>query len=622
MQTYSDPPGMECVIYAPDPDDFVPAAFHADFPAGGLYGLDVEGTYMEDLKQWDPDFRVRTCQFATEGYAWVLDLEDPAQYAAAAELLADETTRFASHSAMDVLSCWVTFGIDISRRNVDTLILGKMAAPEIKLGGADLKSLAVRYGMKTLHALDKALEEHMKDLWKAHTQRLRAEAKAAGKPTKGLPTAAWGTAGKRWAWANIPTRDPMYTTYAGLDAIVARRLVDQLIPDTGAPADLIKVELWLAGAANRLQMRGMKVDRQRVEEWHAAAAEATQQADAAVRDVCGLGSGQNVAMVAWITDRMPWGDLPVTDKGSPSLAGDAWDLIAARPDCPADVSALCVAMKVVQEHANMLKKMEGVLAGLDADDVIRPALNTLEAVTARMSSSGPNMQNFSGDTRGVFVAREGYALISCDFDQVELRVVAGLAEEPVMIQAILDGADLHQITADLIGQPRKVGKMTNFLVVYGGGAGKLAKSAGIAFELAQSVLTRFWESYRRIWGYNQALKELRHELRTFSWRRIPVPRDDRTGEPKSYANLNYMIQSSARDLLVRAWWRLDQEYGMGDWVWMAIHDEMVLEVPLDQVPRALAAIQDCMTMDFFGVPITATAEVLMDADGVSRWRKG
>jgi DNA polymerase I len=623
LNTYA-PEGLECVIHAPRAGTFDPVAFAEDFPPGDLYGLDTESTILDKhLRQFHPDFRARLIQFATKGYAWVLDLTDPTQYAAAHALLADPTVRFASHSATDVVTVWAAFGVDIADRNVDTLVLGKMAAPNVKLGGADLKTLAGRYGMGALQAADKALEEHMKELWKAHATHNRQQAKANGQKTTGMPTAAWGPAGKAWAWAHIPADDPLYTQYAGLDAIVARRLVDILIPATGAPEGLVRMETWLAGQAAKLQIRGMAVDRDLAATWRASAVAATEDADARVREVTGgLGASQNVALTKWITERMPWGDLPITDKGAPSLAGNALDQILARPDCPADVASAVSSMKVVQDHSNMATKMEGVLNGLDPHGIIHTSLNTLEAVTARMSSSGPNMQNFAADTRGVFVARPRHVLMTCDFDQVELRVAAGLAGEDVMIQAILEGKDLHSTTAELIGVDRKIGKMTNFLIVFGGGANALSAQAGIPLDLAQTTVRGFWEAYPRIRAYNASLKEVRTEIRTYTQRRIPVAIDDRTGEPKTYANLNYMIQSSARDLIVSAWWKFAQVHGMGDWVWMPIHDELVLEVPEDRVAEAMEAVQDSMRMEFFGVPITATAEVLRDAEGVSRWAKG
>jgi DNA polymerase-1 len=623
MQIFDNPGGLECVVYAPAPATFDPVAFRLDFPLGGLYGLDFETTSLDKhLAHWHPDFRGRLVQFATKGYAWVLDITDPVMEAEARRLLADPSTFFASHSSMDVLTVWMVFGLDITDRNVDTLILAKLAAPDDKVGGADLKTVAIRYDMPGLKAAEVALEARKKELWCQHVDAVRADLKRQGLPTKGAITKTYGPEAKAWGWDNIPSTDPVYLMYAGLDAIVARRLVDLLIPDTQAPEELIRSELWMAAASARLTMKGYLVDQPLLRSLHGEAKEATDAADFLVMQYTGLKSTQNVKLVEWLGGQgVDWTKHPKTDKGAPTLAGEHLGKLMDQEKLT-DLGRFAVAaLMTVQQHADMLSKLEGVLHGLDADGLVHSKLNTLEAVTARMSSSGPNMQNFSPQTRGVFIARPGHVLISCDFDQVELRVVAGLAEEQVMIDAILRGDDLHQLTADLIGQPRKIGKMTNFLVVYGGGAGKLALSAGIPFELAQQVLSGFWSSYPCINQYNQALKMERREIRTFSQRRVPVAMLP-NGEPKSYANLNYMIQSSARDLLARAWWELEHVHHRGHWAWLPIHDEMVLEIPVADVDEAIGVIQECMTMDFLGVPITATAEVLLDDKGVSRWRKG
>ncbi len=624
-QTFVNPHGIECVIDAYAPGAFNLAQFRADFPRGGLYGLDTETTALDPrLKYWHPDFRARLVQVATEGYACVLNLADPDQREASRDLLADGTTLFASHSSMDVLTVHRVFGIDISDRNTDTLILGKMASPDVALGGADLKTLATRYGMPGLEAAEASLEARFGELWGEHVDSLRAAAKAEKRSTKGLPTKAWGPEAKAWAWANIPADDPAYLAYAGLDAVVARRLVKLLIPATGAPEPLIRSELWMAGAAARLQIRGYRVDRERLTDQHAVAAAATESANAKVKACTGLDSGQTVKMVAWLgsTGGVNWtAHKHRTKTGAPSLAGKALSSLLNQPGLT-DVGMSAVKHLVeVQQHADTLTKLEGVIAALDERGRVHSALNTLEAVTARMSSSGPNMQNFSAGLRGVFIPEEGHVFISGDFDQVELRVAAGLADEPVMKEAILRGDDLHQLTADAIGQPRKVGKTTNFLVVYGGGAAGLASQADIPYELAREVLDRFWSTYRRIAEYNEALKTIRTNIRTFSHRRIPVPVNAKTGEFRSYANLNYMIQSSARDLLARAWWELARVHGKESWVWMLFHDEFVLQVREEEAEEACALLQRCMTMDFMGVPITATAKVLRDEQGVSRWLK-
>src|SRR2546429_9399446 len=99
--------GAPARVIATSPDEFDPVVFRAAFPGGRLYGLDVEGTYMGDLGQFAPDFALRLVQFATPEYAWVLNLDDPRQRAAAVDLLGDHTVRFCSHTNMDVLSARV-----------------------------------------------------------------------------------------------------------------------------------------------------------------------------------------------------------------------------------------------------------------------------------------------------------------------------------------------------------------------------------------------------------------------------------------------------------------------------------------------------------------------------------
>jgi len=168
--------GQPVTVLVPGPDDL--GSFRTLFPAGGFYGLDVESTYMTDLAQFDPDFRIRTVQVATEGYAWVLRLSDPACRAAAVGLLADPTVSFASHSNMDVLSVATRLGVDITARNVDTLMLARMADPN-RDQDRDLKTLATAYGMPELAEADQALYARFLELWEAERQRLLEAARPA-----------------------------------------------------------------------------------------------------------------------------------------------------------------------------------------------------------------------------------------------------------------------------------------------------------------------------------------------------------------------------------------------------------------------------------------------------------
>lgn len=630
MQTFTSKLGdTEAVVFCPEKGSFDKDAFNSDFPPGQTYGLDVEGCYMTELKQFAPDFNIRLIQFATTGYAWVLDLTDPEQSDAAVKLLGDETVYFCSHTNMDVLAVHTQLGVDITARNWDTHMLATMAAPDDMDGGKDLKTLAAKYGMNELVEAESLMHAKFRSIWNAMVMEKRAQG------VKGLSVCNTGMRNdvQAYAWSAIPSDDPDYLRYAGLDAVTARRLLEMLISEGGAPAELLSTEQWLAGASNRLQIRGALVDQDVLKELHAEADAATEAANAIVTEITGLTVRQTKKLIDWFgehgVDWSAWGEHggELTKTGAPSLAKKN---IFVLKEFPLDPEALRVfdALRDAQKHADARMKTQGVIDALCPDGRVRSTLLTVGTVTGRMASKGPNMQNFSKKdqrVRGMFVPAPGNVLISCDFSQVELRVAAALAGETSMIEAIIRGDDLHQLTADKLGISRDLAKTVNFLILYGGGAKKFAASSGLTFAKGCEIIDSFWEEYPAIAAYNREMMQMRQGVRTISYRYVPVGYyiDEARGisNPKLYKNLNSQIQSSARDLIVDAWWRLEHEFGMGDLVWGLIHDEMVLEVPEHRVDEALKAVQTCMTMEFLGVPIAAEAAVLRDENGVSRWMK-
>lgn len=220
--------------------------------------------------------------------------------------------------------------------------------------------------------------------------------------------------------------------------------------------------------------------------------------------------------------------------------------------------------------------------------------------------------------RGLFIPKPNYTFITADFDQIELRVIAALAREQKMIDVILSGGDLHALTASEVGVTRTVAKMTNFLIVYGGGAKALAEKAHIPYDEAKRAVTTFREQYKGIDTYAKKLAKRLDFVRTVTGRKLPVTTNS-VGDKRTYANVNYVVQSSARDILVHSWYRFVHEYNRSNYIWFPIHDELVLQVPDDEVELVKQEIEDCMTMNFMGVPITASAVVLLDDNGVSRW---
>jgi DNA polymerase-1 len=604
-----------------------PVAIHhgaATFGSPGFYGLDVESTYLTDKGQYDPGFRVRTVQIASKDAAWIFDLTDDLQRKQVVELLSDPRMTYCSHTGMDVNAVWAFLGVDISARNVDTRMLAIQADPDNN-SDRDLKTLSTKYGMPELAEADRELYEWMVEGWVLEGGKKNAKRTS-------IEEAGWN------ALASMePTLWPeVFTRYAGLDAIACRRLAEILTPVTQAPPELLKVDQWLHVRCNRLQMAGKRIDTEALHTLHAEATTITSQAKTAAEEIT---EGVNIngpKIQVWLAEHgVDWDrwEGARTDKGAPSLAKENINLLF---DFPLDLPGQQVVelMREQKGSLDLLRKTDDIVNRLVVHDDgiarIHPQINPIGATTtARMSSSGPNVQNFSKKDprmRGLFLPEPGYRLCTIDFDQIELRVVAALAREDKMIDVIKAGGDLHQLTVDLLAESgveisRDIAKMTNFLIVYGGGAKALHDQSGIPMDVATEVIRGFKTAYPDITRYSQYMGMETDAIRTISNRRLPVTRvkgtGERAGDIRAYANVNYMVQSSSRELLASSWMDLEQHYpGI---VWLPVHDELVLQIPEGQEREVMDAAEHAMRFDFRGVPISATAIELIDPDGTSRW---
>jgi DNA polymerase-1 len=252
--------------------------------------------------------------------------------------------------------------------------------------------------------------------------------------------------------------------------------------------------------------------------------------------------------------------------------------------------------------------VDGFLNQMDRNARCHAAINPLRARTARMSITGIPAQTLpAGDwlVRQCFIADKNQVIGSVDFQAQELRVLAALSGDTTMQQAFKDGDDLHQITANASGVDRKIGKMTNFLTVYGGGARNLAHQADIDLDLAKKVIAGFDKAYPKVKPFSKKLQreaQLKGEITTPLGRVLPVDKE------RPYAALNYMVQSTARDITCAGLIRL-HEHGMTPYLRLPIHDEILVSVPEQKAHGAVRKIADIMSCTFQGVYMATDAEV-------------
>ena len=604
--------GQPAFVFAPLPGQVDMTAILSHFP-GGLVGLDVESTALLGGGPWRQGWEVRTIQLAPkDDEVWVLRLDDNAQRTAAWWILSDEQNVFASHTQIDVLAVRQALGVDISQRNVDTHVLAVMSAPDDTRGQAELKPVASRFGMPELAQAEKRL-------YLAFEELVRRNDPEAGKVIKRARLVVEGFGG-------IDLADPAFVEYAGLDALVARRLVSLLVTASKAPAAVLETEAWLSAQAIRLRERGHRVDLDWLERLETEGHQAEREAAGVIKEICGLKTTQNIALVRWLTENgVDWSDHPTTATGAPTLAKEYLPKLLRQEELPEQARAVIEAYYSHARVVDKIKRTSEIRAVMDANGRVHPTLVTVGTVTSRMAASSPTLQNYSKsnpEMRGLFIPEEGHTLVSCDFAQIELRVIAALSHEERMINTILEGGDLHSLTGELLGIPRQQAKVVNFLIVYGGGGARLAQQ--LRYEISEAegkaIVRRYWQQYPAIAALNQILTQ-QVGLRLISGRWVPTGRY-KDGGLRSHANLNFLVQGSSRELLVGAWRRFARDTDRERMVWFPIHDEMVLQVPNDRVHEIAGEIGEAMSFDLYGVPIRAEADLLIDPQGVSRWMSG
>ena len=246
---------------------------------------------------------------------------------------------------------------------------------------------------------------------------------------------------------------------------------------------------------------------------------------------------------------------------------------------------------------------------------VHPRITSLAAVTARMSVSEPPLQQLpSGDSyiRDCIVARPGHTLVSIDYSSQELRMLAVYCGAGALQRQLSSGADLHQITADSAGVSRSVGKMANFLAVYGGGPAALASQAGISYPKAKQVidaLGKQWPEYKLFSEAAQASAKRRGYVVTKTGRVIPL-------RTQHYRAVNYLVQSASRDVTAAAITRVWRSK-WGQYMRLPVHDEVLYEVPTELMEQFKQEVPQMMETTIEGVHFPVDVDIHGDRWGNS-----
>ncbi len=250
---------------------------------------------------------------------------------------------------------------------------------------------------------------------------------------------------------------------------------------------------------------------------------------------------------------------------------------------------------------------------------VHTSFNQTATATGRLSSSEPNLQNIPIRSdlgkliREAFIAEKGYLLISADYSQIELRILAALAKEDKLIEAFKKGEDIHTRTAcEIFGVPpekvtpnmRRHAKTVNFGIIYGMSPYGLSKELNISVEEAKKYIDRYFEKYPKVVEFINRTVQFAKEkgyVKTFFGRKRPVPelfspkREER--EFGKRVAVNTPIQGTAADLIKLAMIKIDrliEEKGINAKMLLQVHDELVFEAEEKIVPEFVNDIREVM----------------------------
>jgi len=428
--------------------------------------------------------------------------------------------------------------------------------------------------------------------------------------------------------------------YAAADAYVTYRLVDNL------EKDLRQRQLWSLFAAIEMPLvpvlaamerAGIKLDTAYLQAMSTSLTRRLQELADEIYRLVGrsfnIGSTQQLSDTLFITLGLPRQGLRKTKSGHYSTAADVLEgLRSAHP-----------VVGLILEQRELAKLQTTYVEALPqlvnpATGRVHTSFNQTGTVTGRISSSNPNLQNIPIRTeqgrqvRRAFVAQDGWLLLAADYSQVELRVLAHVSQDPSLLEAFRRDEDIHRTTAaavysvplaDVSSDMRRVAKTANFAMVYGSSAFGLAQQTGLPQDEAIKFMNAYFARFPRVrayientkkqaagQGYVETLLGRRRYFPELSPQSKATPGQRRAVERMA---INAPIQGSAADIIKIAMIRLHralQEQRLDSRMILQVHDELVLEVPQEEVDVVRPLVIETMEGAFdLAAPLKVDAEI-------------
>ena len=434
------------------------------------------------------------------------------------------------------------------------------------------------------------------------------------------------------------------TAYAAEDADVTLRLWQVLKPRLAAEGLMSvyeRLERPLVDVLARMEERGISVDRQVLSRLSGDLAQAAAGFEDEIYELAGekfnIGSPKQLGDILFGKMGLPGASK--TKTGQWSTSAQVLEDLAAE--------GLPLPRKIVdwRQLTKLKSTYTDALPGFIHPQTKRVHTSYAMASTStgRLSSSDPNLQNIPVRTaegrkiRTAFIAEPGNKLVSADYSQIELRVLAHVADIPQLKQAFADGIDIHAMTAsEMFGVPvegmpsevRRRAKAINFGIIYGISAFGLANQLSIPREEAGQYIRTYFERFPGIKEYMEATKAFAREhgyVETIFGRRAHYP-DIKASNPQvrafnERAAINAPIQGAAADIIRRAMIRMEdalQKDKLNGRMLLQVHDELIFEVPENEVENTISLVRH--VMENAAMPaVSLSVPLHVDARAAHNW---
>ncbi len=434
------------------------------------------------------------------------------------------------------------------------------------------------------------------------------------------------------------------TEYAAEDADVTLRLWNCLQPRLvaeGMTTVYETLERPLATVLARMERRGICVDRPMLARLSGEFAQDMARLEAEVHQLAGeafnLGSPKQLGDILFGKFGLPGGKKTTTGAWSTS-ASVLEDLAAEGHELPRKLLDWRQVQKLRSTYAEALPRFINSTTGR-----VHTSYAMAATSTGRLSSSEPNLQNIpvrneaGRKLRRAFVASPGHKLISADYSQIELRLLAHIADIPQLKQAFAEGKDIHAITAsEIFGVPvegmpsdvRRRAKAINFGIVYGISAFGLANQLSIPREEAGAYIRKYFERFPGIRAYMDATKKICRDqgyVTTLFGRKCHYPRINASNASERAFNeraaINAPIQGAAADIIRRAMIGMDEALdraGLKAQMLLQVHDELVFEAPEAEVAATIEVARKVMEQAALPA-VELSVPLLVEARAADNW---